>query len=335
MAKAVVLFSGGLDSQLAAMLMVNQGVEVHALTSASVFHHHTAEEGENHPTVLAARQLGIPITLINTDDEMLAMVKSPAHGLGKRMNPCIDCRMFLLRKAAAFMQEIGADFIVTGEVLGQRPMSQRGFAMQQIEKRSGVEGLIVRPLSAKRLKPSLPEQKGWVDRTKLYGIKGRSRKEQIALAAELGLSDYPAPAGGCLLTDPGFAARLRELLDHTDPDINDVALLRVARHFRLDEATKAVVGRDEAENARIESLARNGDALLEAVDIPGPTTLLRGKCSEDNLAKAAALTLHYGKASDQSEACVTVCAVGNGAMCELSVAPAAQEALNAWMITRT
>jgi tRNA-uridine 2-sulfurtransferase len=322
MAKAVVLLSGGLDSQLATKLMIDQGVELHALTSASLFHHHTADEGDEHPTVKAAAQLGVPITLINTNDEMLAMVKAPAHGRGKRMNPCVDCRMFLLRKAVAFMEEIGADFIVTGEVIGQRPMSQRAFAMKQIAKSSGVEGLILRPLCAKRLKPSIPEEKGWVDREKLYNFKGRTRKPQIALAAELGLTDYPAPAGGCLLTDPGFAARLRELIDHVDPDLNDVELLRVARHFRLDDTTKLILGRNQAENEQLEALARAGDLLMDAMDFTGPTSLLRGDASAMNVATSAALTLHYGKAKGELQARVEVRTVGSDEVRELSGAPA-------------
>ena len=306
MAKAVALFSGGLDSMLAIRLMLDQNIEVEALTSASVFHHHMPEEGEQHPTVQSARRLGVPITLMDTNAEMMAMVKNPAHGTGKNMNPCIDCRMFLLRKAAEHMAKAGADFIVTGEVVGQRPMSQRRQAIEQIEKAARLQGLVLRPLCARLLAPTIPEKDGLVDRDRLKAIEGRSRKEQMALAASYGLHDYPSPAGGCLLTDPGFSHRIRELLDHGDADLNDIRLLRLGRHLRLDERTKLIVGRVEGENDMIEALAREGDLLLDAAGVAGPTVLLRGDTSDTNLATAARLTVKYGKAHNEPSAPVIV-----------------------------
>ncbi len=332
MTRAVALLSGGLDSQLAVKLMLDQGIQVECLTSASVFHHCTADRAAEHPAVKAAGRLGVPITVLNTDDEMLAMVKSPRFGRGKNMNPCVDCRIFLLRKAAARVRETGADFIVTGEVLGQRPMSQRRHAMRQIDREAGVEGLVLRPLCARLLEETVAEREGMVDRSKLLAIRGRSRKEQMALAARLGVTDYPSPAGGCLLTDPGFSARLGEVMGHGDPTLNDVELLRVGRHFRLDERTKAIMGRMEAENSELERLARTGDVLLDAADVPGPTTLLRGETSDPNVATAARLTVLYGKARNLPSARVAVRRAHTSERREIMAAPAAAGEARALLI---
>ena len=332
MAKAIALLSGGLDSQLAVKLILDQGVEVECLTAASVFHHATADG--DHPAVRAAGRLGVPITVLDTDDEMLAMIKAPRHGRGKNMNPCVDCRILLLRRAAERMRETGADFIVTGEVIGQRPMSQRRHPMQQVTREAGVEGYVLRPLCAKLLAPTVPEQEGLVDREKLLAIRGRSRKEQMALAAELGITDYPSPAGGCLLTDPGFSHRLRELLDHCDPDLNDVELLRVGRHFRLDPATKLVMGRHEEENHAIEALAREGDLLLDAAKFMGPTTLLRGAGSDKNVATAARLTVQYGKGKAEASARVVVRKARTDDSSDVTAAPATDEEVRHLLITR-
>ncbi len=334
MAKAIALFSGGLDSQLAVKLMLDQGIEVQCLTSRSVFHQHRSHEGKEYPAVAAAERLGVPITVLNTDDEMLELVKHPKHGVGKNMNPCVDCRIFLLRKASEKVRENGADFIVTGEVLGQRPMSQRKYAMALIEREAGVEGRVVRPLCAKLLEPTIPEKDRLVDREKLLAIRGRSRKEQMALAEKLGITEYPSPAGGCLLTDPGFSRRLAELMEHCDPDVNDTELLKLGRHFRLDDRTKAVVGRDEGENCEIEGLAREGDLLLDAADVMGPTTLLRGEASESNVAIAARLTVKYGKARNEASARVTVRHATTDESSILTAPPAADERVAELMITR-
>ena len=334
MPEAVALFSGGLDSQLAVKLIVDQGVAVECLTAVSVFHQSSAEPDEDHPTARAARRLGVPITFIDVSSDMLAMVKNPSHGLGSGMNPCIDCRAFLLRKAAERMAETGADFVVTGEVLGQRPMSQRGQPMRQVVREAGLEGLVLRPLCARRLPPTIPEQRGWVDRDRLLGLEGRSRKPQIKLAAELGIEEYPSPAGGCLLTDPGFAFRLGELLAHRDADVPDVALLRLGRHFRLDDRTKAVIARNEAECRRLESLALDGDVRLEAAEFTGPVTLLRGNPSDENLRAAARLTAKYGKGRDEPSVAVDVTQIGAAEPGRITVRPADESEVQRRMIRR-
>jgi tRNA U34 2-thiouridine synthase MnmA/TrmU len=193
------------------------------------------------------------------------------------------------------MELEGASFVFTGEVLGQRPMSQRRPVLDLIERQSGLADLLVRPLSAQRLEPTKPEREGLLDRAKLLGIIGRSRKVQMALAAELGLTKYPSPAGGCLLTDPGFAFRLRELMKHKTPTPADIALLKVGRHFRLADGTLVVVGRFYEDNLKLERLFQSGDVRIEAAEVAGPTTLLRGQATAENVAAAAALTLRYTK----------------------------------------
>ncbi|MEW6374834.1 MAG: hypothetical protein AB1502_03465 [Thermodesulfobacteriota bacterium] len=297
--KAIALLSGGLDSTLAAKIVTEQGIELEALNFLTVFCTCT-NRGE---TCLASQKavdaLGIPLKVFNVSEEYLDVVKHPEHGYGRNMNPCIDCRIFMLKKAKAYMEETGASFIVTGEVLGQRPMSQRREAMRLIEKEAGLEGFILRPLSAKFLSASIPEKEGWVDREKLLSIQGRSRKPQIQLASQFGIRDYPCPAGGCLLTDPGFAKRVKDLMLH-DPDfsINDIHLLKIGRHFRLSHGVKLVVGRNEEENQKIHALIKEGDALLKVSHYPGPLSLLRGEADEMELERAASITARYSKAKD-------------------------------------
>ncbi|MBW2000225.1 MAG: hypothetical protein JRJ29_19985, partial [Deltaproteobacteria bacterium] len=209
--KAVGLLSGGLDSTLAARLMLDQGIQVYAINFTSPFCTCTPKGAGCASVITALRQLGgIPLRRVFLGDEYLEIVRSPKHGHGSGINPCIDCRILKLKKAAAYMKEIGASFIFTGEVLGQRPMSQYRAALHIIDRESGLEGYVLRPLSASHLEPTVPEQKGWVDRKRLLGIKGRSRKIQMTLAAEKGIKDYPCPGGGCLLTDRNFAHRMRD-----------------------------------------------------------------------------------------------------------------------------
>jgi len=312
MAKAVALLSGGLDSLLAIRLIQEQGIDVEAVHMEHGFGK-TLPPGVPGDAQKAAAQLGVPLRVINDAERLLQIVKHPEHGFGSQMNPCIDCRILALRQASGFLHDRGADFLVTGEVVGQRPMSQRHFTIQMIEREAGVAGRVVRPLCAKLLPPSRAEQEGLVDRSKLLAICGRSRKPQIALAEQFGLRDYPSPAGGCLLTDPGFSRRLRDLLEH-DPTAsrNDVELLKLGRHFRLDHRTKAVVGRNERENPEIEALARPEDRLAELVGLPGPLTLLRGDTPDAHVHLAAALTVRFSKARGGADVPVTVRWPGGG-----------------------
>jgi tRNA-specific 2-thiouridylase len=304
--KAVTLLSGGLDSTLAAKVVMEQGIELEALNFMTLFCTCTHRGATCLASQKAVETLGIPLRVFNVSEEYLSVVKDPSHGYGKNMNPCIDCRIFMLKKAKAYMQDSGAAFIVTGEVLGQRPMSQRKDAMRLIEKEAELEGFILRPLSAHVLPMTIPEKEGWVDREKLLKFQGRSRKPQIKLAEHYGIRDYPCPAGGCLLTDPGFAKRMKDLMLHKpDFSLNDVHLLKVGRHFRFSDGVKLIVGRNEEENQKIETFSQSGDILFRISGLPGPLSLLRGKVNEEDIEKAAAVTAHYSKAKDLGNAEVT------------------------------
>ncbi|OHB94030.1 MAG: hypothetical protein A2Z58_02365, partial [Planctomycetes bacterium RIFCSPHIGHO2_12_42_15] len=235
MAKALALLSGGLDSTLAIRVIQQQGIEVIALNFVTVFCRCTSHGSCKLEAVKVSEKFGIPIKVINTTERFLELVKKPKFGYGKNMNPCIDCRINIFRIAGEYMREIGADFIITGEVLGQRPMSQRKEAMKIIDKEANLTGLVLRPLCAKHMEPTIPEKLGIVDREQLLQIRGRSRKNQIQLADVFQIKDYPCSAGGCLLTDPEFAHRMRDLVNTCDANVNDVNLLKVGRHFRLDQ----------------------------------------------------------------------------------------------------
>jgi tRNA U34 2-thiouridine synthase MnmA/TrmU len=306
MPKALAMMSGGLDSTLAAALMLRQGVPVHGLTFVSLFTASRSPDRSKLQSVRAAEMLGVPIKVVHWSREFLDLVKTPEHGYGSNMNPCIDCRMRVLQKARDLMPELGCDFVVTGEVLGERPMSQRRQPMDMIQARSGLKGLLLRPLSAQLLPPTVPEERGWVDRSRLMAIQGRCRKPQMELAKELGITEYPTPAGGCLLTDPAFAVRFRDLLDHQPGfDLGDAHLLKVGRHFRLTADARCIVGRDHAENRTIRTFARAGDLLMEARDFKGPLALLRGRFGQAEVALAAAITVRYGKGLAESQAAVS------------------------------
>lgn len=296
--KAVALLSGGLDSTLAVRLVIDQGIEMEVINFTTLFCTCNSR-GCCIEAKRVCEEFGIPYKLINNTDDFLKIVQRPQYGYGSGMNPCIDCRILMFKKAKSYMEELGASFLITGEVLGERPMSQRLDAMMLIEKESGLEGLILRPLSAKLLKPTVPEKMGIVDRNRLLGIQGRSRKPQIELAKGLGVNDYPCPSGGCLLTDKGFAQRMRDLFKYSaDFTLNDVHLLKIGRHFRLSKDTKLIVGRDEGENKKILNLAREGDILFQVYDGLGALALARGKLLDGQFLTAAGISGRYSKAKD-------------------------------------
>jgi len=307
--KAIALLSGGLDSALAVRLVQEQGVEVEGVHFISVFTVGVGERPGLLPALRVARELGVAARVVNFNREHCELVASPPHGYGSNMNPCIDCHIAMLRRAAERMAEVGARFVLTGEVLGQRPMSQRRDTLALIDREAGLVGMVLRPLSARLLPPTVPEREGWVDRERLLDIRGRSRKVQLSLSERYGLKAHSSPAGGCLLTDPGFSARLRDLLEASPGrklDLWDVHLLKVGRHFRLDEATKAIVGRRERENAVIETFSRPEDLLLTTRDTPGPTTLLRGRQGERNIRLAASLTARYSRLRREPSVAVAI-----------------------------
>jgi len=275
---AVALLSGGLDSMLALKMMVEQGIDLTAVHFTSPFCNCSLRNtGCGNQARRAAEAFGVPIRVVVKGMDYLRIVEKAPHGYGRGMNPCIDCRIYMLRKVSAMMEELGASFVVTGEVLGQRPMSQHRQAIDIIDKESGLAGRILRPLSAQHFPPTHPEAEGIVDRARLLSISGRSRKPQIALAQQLGVRDYPCPAGGCLLTDPEVAARLRDLFTHVPGYTHrDLVLLTIGRHFRLNPSLRVVFGRTEKENARLLSLAAAGDTVFMPEDFRGPTVLAAG-----------------------------------------------------------
>jgi tRNA-specific 2-thiouridylase len=305
--RAVALFSGGLDSTLSILAVLRQGVEVTALKFLTPFEHEISDRSlcskDLNP---AAEKFGFEVKLCEISDRFIEIVKKPKFGYGKNMNPCIDCRILMLKEAKDFMKEKGADFIIAGEVLGQRPMSQRKNILCLIDKEAEVTDYVLRPLSAKLLKVTVPEAKGIINRDMLYDFRGRTRKPQIALAREFGLTDYPKPAGGCLLTEPNFAHRLKDLLSHTpDPDFHDLNLLKIGRHFRFSPTCKIVVGRNKAENEKIWSLSGEG-YLLKVDGYGSPTTSVVGEITDDALKVAASLCARYSDAKNLSEVEVSV-----------------------------
>ncbi|MBW1997001.1 MAG: hypothetical protein JRJ29_03445 [Deltaproteobacteria bacterium] len=291
--RAVGLLSGGLDSTLAAKIMLEQGIEVYAINFTSPFCTCTPKSAGCAAAITAVRELGgIPLRRVALKDEYLEIVKNPRFGYGSGMNPCIDCRIEKIKRAGEYMKEIGAAFIFTGEVLGQRPMSQHRQALRLIDEASGLGGYILRPLSAQYLEPTIPEQEGIVDRQRLFAIRGRSRKSQMELAREKGIVDYPCPAGGCLLTDKNFADRMRDYFKYTEkPSIKDIPLLKVGRHFRLESGDKFIVARNQAECRTLRNLHRDEDHMLVPQDFPGPVVILQGH----DIEAAARKLLHYTK----------------------------------------
>lgn len=286
--KALVMFSGGLDSILAAKLLQQQNIEVTGLNCVSYFF-------DNQSAIKAAGQLGLKLITIDFSDGHLTTLKKPRYGYGKRMNPCLDCHLLMLKKAKEIMEKNDFDFIATGEVLGERPMSQNKRALNLLEKESGLKGYLLRPLSAKWLDPTVPEKEGWVNRNNLLDLRGRGRKRQIALARGWGIADYPTPSGGCLLTDLEFSKKISELLIFwPDCDGNDVKLLKLGRHFWVGE-NKIIVGRNEQENDEIKRLAQKGDVLIEPKEFAGPLILIRSKkqISKASLLKAKELMIKY------------------------------------------
>ena len=321
--KVVALLSGGLDSQLAVRMMQEKGFEVSAVAIRTPFCDFDCGRGCGFEIRERADQLNVDLKTVYLGDEYIEMLKHPKYGRGAGFNPCVDCRSMMFEAAKKEMKRTGADFVISGEVLGQRPMSQHRRALKNIEAESEMEGVIVRPLSGRLLPPTKPEKDGLIRREDLGMIRGRSRKPQLAMAKEYGIADPPNAGGGCLLTDPSFGLRAKDLFGHTEtPSINDIELLKVGRQHRLDEHTKMVVGRNRAENETIRMLAMPGDILLEARDHVGPTTILRGTTAGDHATLAASVTLKYSDAPD-TEGHVTV---WRGEETEdVSVAPASED----------
>jgi len=295
MSKALGLLSGGLDSSLAALALQRQGVEVSCVAFATPFF--GAARAQK-----AARQMGIPLIVKNIGEVHLEMIKNPKYGYGRNLNPCIDCHAMMFRLAGEIMQEQGFDFLFSGEVLGQRPMSQNLCALKAVANYSGHPERILRPLSALVLPITPMEEEGLVDRTRLLDIKGRTRKRQEALAKEWGLIEYPNSGGGCLLTEKSFTGRLKDLLDHhPSASVVDAELLKLGRQYRLSPLAKLTLGRNQETNQAISDLVRCGDVLLLSKNFAGPIGLVYGRPTEADLAKAAAILAAYGKGQNHPQ----------------------------------
>lgn len=269
--KAVGLLSGGLDSALAAQIIHALGFEVHA-----VYFSQPWGCCNKIKAMEAAEKLGIKFIALQLDERYLEVIKKPKHGYGNALNPCVDCRIHMFSRAKKYMVSIGADFVFTGEVLGQRPMSQMRRSMTAIEKESQLEGRLLRPLCAKLLDPTIPEKEGIIDREKLLDLSGRSRTQQMALAQEFGISDYLPPAGGCLLTDKNFSRRMKDSFQYGYRNFRETIALKWGRHFRITKDFKAVLGRDEEENTSLKAFAHPDDFIFELPDRRGPTLVLKG-----------------------------------------------------------
>ena len=320
--KAVALLSGGLDSNLAIRMIQDQGIDVEAVAIKTPFCDFDCGKGCGHRVKEVATELGIALKTIYFGEEYLQMLKNPKHGYGSGMNPCIDCRSMMYNAAKDHMENIGAEFIITGEVLGQRPMSQNKNALSIIENETGTKGVVVRPLSAKHLPITDPEKKGFIKRENLGYIKGRSRKEQIKLAEKYDINDPPNSAGGCLLTDPIFSKRIKDLYEHnmTIPDINDVELLKIGRHFRISGEKKLIVGRNREENTVLEALAIKKDLKIIVKDYVGPTCIFRGKKpTKDEIIMCARIAVRYSDAPKNDYSIVKIC--GHAYENEFSVMP--------------
>jgi tRNA U34 2-thiouridine synthase MnmA/TrmU len=285
---------------LAVRVLLEQEIEATAITFETPFFGPTRAQ-------IAANQLGVSLRVIDIGAAHLEMLKNPLYGYGSQMNPCIDCHALMLQTAGGIMEAEGYDLLCTGEVLGQRPMSQRKDALMAVDKLSGYGGFVLRPLSAKLLQETIPEKEGKVDRGRLLDIQGRSRKRQVALAEKYGIEDYPSPGGGCLLTDAGFSSRLLNLFDILDKvELRDVELLKWGRHLRLPSGRRLVVGRIHKENLKIQELARGKDLLLRVEGIPGPTGLIDGKASVAEIELAAEVVAAYSDADTGTEAVVAI-----------------------------
>lgn len=298
--QAIALFSGGLDSRLAVMLVARQDIEVICYHFRTGFEH-AKNAGEKLAEMKEfCKRQGHIFREIPLREEALRVVQSPRFGHGRHLNPCVDCKILMLQKTRENMEGEGASFVITGEVLGQRPMSQHEPSLHTIERESGLEGLLLRPLSARKLPPTIPEKKGWVNRELLCDFSGRTRKPQMELARSLGVEHYPPPAGGCLLTDPRYSHRLRDLLDHPPFDMLDMELLKVGRHFRLSSCAKLVVARHREENERLLQLKKPPDRVLFPVNRRGPVGIGRGEFDFETEEIASRIIVRYSKFPDTS-----------------------------------
>jgi tRNA-specific 2-thiouridylase len=341
--KAVALISGGLDSMLAAKTVMEQGIHVEGINFFTGFcvegHTHAIREKDRakpkrNNSLWVAEQLGIKLHIIDVIEEYKNVLINPKHGYGAHLNPCLDCKIFMVNKAKQWIAENGFDFIITGEVIGQRPMSQRKDTMPVVARESGADDLLLRPLCAKNLAPTLPEREGWVDREKLHDFSGRSRKPQMEMAERYGFHDYSQPAGGCcFLTDKNYSAKLVDLWQshgHKDYELDDVMLLKVGRHIRPARHFKLIVAREEGEGRFLQGYQKEFISML-ASSHNGPLVLIDGTPSAEDLYLAAGITARYGQGREAEQVDVTIMDK-DGSERTIQVKPFGKELPQEWYI---
>ena len=343
---AIGLFSGGLDSILACRVVAAQGIRVVALKFVTPFFDHDLLAQPAAYAQAMQAKYGLEVEVVDLSEGYVRLLENPAHGFGKHFNPCIDCKILMLRRARTLMAQYGASFLLTGEVLGQRPMSQRRDTLRVIERDSGCEGILLRPLCAKLMTPTQAEVEGLVDRERLYAFSGRARRAQKQLAAEFGITGYPAPAGGCMLTDPNLAARIKYFYQGLFSfgelrAVEDIRLLSIGRHFKVDEDVWFILGRDERENLRLEELRQPGDWLIRMTVRPGPLGLLRhagetvanSPWEREIVDRLAGIVVRYGKKVAAGEAAAAEVLIDRGAeVCFESHGPLLGDELDNWRI---
>jgi hypothetical protein len=344
--RAISLFSGGLDSICATRLVMEQGIEVIAVKFVSPFFGYDILRDPQGYKKETLRKYGIDVTVVDISADYLRMLRNPAHGFGRYFNPCIDCKIFMLEQARAMLEELAAAFLITGEVLGQRPMSQRRDTLNVIERDSSTRSRLLRPLSAKLLNPTEAEVQGLVDRERLLDFSGRGRSRQIALARKMGIEDFPAPAGGCILADPILSRRIARVYEGDfvvtpqNMGVPDILLMLLGRQFLLPHNGWLILGRDEKENNRLEELQERGDVKLFIEERPGPVALLRRAAElyeskekrEEDIAAAAGLVSRYAKKTDGRSSGGTVIIIEDGIRTELYQEPLDDETFKDWTI---
>ena len=343
--KAVALISGGLDSMLAVKVIQEQGIHVEGINFFTGFcvegHTHAVrkkhqDKQKRNNALWVAEQLGIKLHIVDVVEEYKDILLNPAHGYGKNVNPCLDCKTFMVKKAVQWIKEHDFDFIVTGEVVGQRPMSQRRETMPVVARESGGNDLLVRPLSAKQLPETLPEREGWLDREKLYDFSGRTRKPQMALAAKFGFKDYAQPAGGCcMLTDENYAIKLQDMWHNRpsrDYELDDIIMLKMGRHFRLAPHLKLIIGREEGENRFMQGY-KNQFMSIYPTSHPGALCLVDGEFkSDEERDQALALVARYSQGKNDPQVKLVI-RQSTGEEQEYSISPMLPDDINKdWLI---
>ena len=322
MTTALAMISGGLDSILAAKIVKDQGIEVIGICFKSNFF------GEENALKIV-KQIDIPLEVVDFSDEHFKMVKNPKHGYGKNMNPCIDCHAMMMRHCGELLERFHADFIITGEVLNQRPMSQNRSALDIVKNESGIGHKILRPLCAKNLNPTQMEIEGLIDREALMDIKGRNRKIQIELAEKLGILEYPSPAGGCKLTEPNYSIRLEDLLEHKeDVSKKDLELLKIGRHFRISKDAKIISTRTEEEGELLEQFLTQEDLMFLATDYNGSTVAVIGKATNEDIEFAAKISGRYCKGRYDKSVSISYGIYGENLNKTIDITPATDEVIN-------